>query len=339
MAREQTRSKRRDEDDEDDEQPVRKGRGASDDDDDEDEAPKKGKGRADDDDDDISFDDEDAVETGLFASGEAEIVAAELANYKYGDSGVAAPTMLLTFKRGDEPQYEQPYSMGSGWDIRKGKLIAKNGQKGLPKGCNAIRHLVKPFKEACNEAGIEPLRLTPTTLGELVGSKVVVERVIQEERNIQDKGRGDRDRGRAREDRGDKKEKRERSILEIREILEAAWDGESKKAAKPSGKKAAPVEDDEEDEAPAKSTAKADTKAGAPEQDAIEALLAVLEEEADGIKMGEDLEDALETHLKGRKGAGAIVDLASSKKFLQSEQGWAFDGKLVTPAPKKKTRK
>lgn len=338
MAREDTRSKRQQLDD---------------DDDDEDTAPVKGRGRGRDDDDDepkartrasasddseVSFDDEDAIETGLFASGPATIVESVIDRFKFGSSG-DFPAWILTFER-DGEKYEQPYSIGNGWDIdRKGRLIAKNGQKGLAKSCNAIRHLVKPFKQACADAKIEPLHLTPSTMGQLVGAEVEVERVAQEDRSFND----DRKRGsRADRERGSG-EKKERTILEIREIVSAPWvDGGKKKAkaadkADTKSRKEEPEDDEDEDEPKTKSSkAPAKPSDAELEEEAIEAIVAVTE---DGpVKMGEPLEEALEAHFKGRKGMGAVVDLASSKKFLQTEQGWSFDGKTVD-APKKRAKK
>lgn len=348
MAREDTRSKRtRDDDEDEDEQPTRRSRGRTDDDD----APKGKRGRTDDDD-EVSLDDEDAIETGLFASGPATIKEAVFDNYKYGDSGTAAPALIVVFERDGEQPYEQPYSIGSGWAIKNGKLIAKNGQTGLPKSCNAIRHFVKPYKAACEEAGVDPIPLKPSTIGELAGLSVVVERVEQEERNIRDdRGGRDRERGRARGDRDDDKKKGPRTILEIREILDGNAAGGAKKKKKTDddddeqpakkGAKADAEDDDDEpeaDEKPAKGVKGGkDTKPADLDEAAVEAVIAAVEAaDGDPIKMGEPLEDALEAVLKGTKGAGAIIDLASSKKFLQTEQGWAFDGKVVTAAKKRK---
>lgn len=351
MARESTTSKRRNDEDDEDEQPVRKGRASRDDDEDEPKA-RKGRASADDDDDEVSLDDEDAIETGLFASGAATIKEAVFDNYKYGDTGTAAPAFIVVYERDGEPPYEQPYSIGSGWAIKNGKLIAKNGQTGLPKSCNAIRHFVKPYKQACADAGVNPVPLKPSTIGEIAGLQVMVERVEQEDRKIDDRKGGDRERGRAREDRSGRDEKKRgpRTILEIREILDGDAKGGAKKKKKDddedeapkSTKKGKPADDDEEDE-PAddepeeKPAAKKGAKETVSDEDAVEALLDAL---ADGpLKMGEELEDALEAVLKGKKGAGAVVDLASSKKFLQTEQGWSFDGKIATLAKKKAARK
>lgn len=342
MAREDTRSRRRDDEDEDeDEQPIR-GRGRNHDDDEKDE-PKARRSAKESggDSSDVSFDDEDAIETGLFASGPATIVESVIDRFKFGDRG-AFPAWIITYER-DGEKYEQPYSIGTGWDLKNGKLIAKNGQKGLAKSCNAIRHLVKPFKAACADSDIEPLHLNPTTMRQLEGTAVVVERVPQELRNFKDRDRDrqsrtDRDRSRGRVQDDD--EKRDGlTILEIREIVSASWlNGKATSTKAKAEHKAKVEEEDDEEEAP-KPTAKGATKKPSDEdleEEAIEALVAVIEEGP--VKMGEPLEEALEAHFKGRKGMGAVVDLASSKKFLATEQGWSFDGKTVD-APKKRSKK
>lgn len=340
MAREDTRSKRRDDDDEDDDEKPLRGRSRNDDeDDDEKDEPKARRSTkgSDDNSSDVSFDDEDAIEIGLFASGPATIVESVIDRFKFGDRG-AFPAWIITYER-DGEKYEQPYSIGTGWDLKNGKLIAKNGQKGLAKSCNAIRHLVKPFKAACVESDIEPLHLNPTTMRQLEGSTVVVERVAQEQRHFKDRdrqSRTDRDRSRGRVQNDDEGP----TILEIREIVSASWlDGKATSTkAKADKAKVEEEEEDDEEEAP-KPTAKGATKKLSDEdleEEAIEALIAVIEEGP--VKMGEPLEEALEAHFKGRKGMGAVVDLASSKKFLATEQGWSFDGKTVD-APKKRSKK
>lgn len=334
MAREQTQSKRQmvDEDEEDEQglsvpPGARKGRATTrDEDDDQDVTPARGRtasanAAADA---DISFDDEDAIETGLFASGPATIVESVIDRFKFGAAG-AFPAWILVFER-DGERYEQPYSIGSGWEIdRNGRLVAKHGQKALAKSCNAIKHLVTPFKAACEAAQIEPLRLTPSTMGQLIGAQVEVERVPQEKRDFADTRGRDRgaDRERGRVARGSQEDTpREKTILEIRTILSAPWvKGAGSSTGSSSRQKAS---------APRPTNAAPSTTDVSLEEEAIEALIAVVEEGP--LTIGEALEQALEAHFKGRKGMGAVVDLASSKKFLKTEQGWSFDGKVVDAA-------
>lgn len=352
-AREQTKSQRsRDEDDEDDNHASR-GTATVDRDDEDEDRPRRAASRpTPDDDSDVSFDDEDAIETGLFASGRATVCESTIDNFDFKAAGVH-PAWIVTYER-DGEKYEQPYGIGRGWDIdRKGRLIAKNGQKGLPKSCNAIKYLVKPLKEACAQAKLDAPKLSPTTVSVLVGLEVDVERVEQEARDFggRDKDRTrSRDRGRGREDRDENRGPR--TILQIQEIFSAPWVEKNGKGTPPMVAKtqvtATPEEDEEDDEQKdAKSTPtarsrrepqkKATEKADASaEEDAMEALIALVAEGP--LTIGEELEDALELHFKGQKGKAGIVDLAASKKFLQREEGWAFDGKVVSEAPKRKRR-
>ena len=134
----------------------------------------------------VSLDDDDAIDVGLFGSGPATVKESIFADYDYGGNTRPVPVWLLTFSRDGEPDYEQPYSLGKGWKIAHDglSLSPKNGQTGLPKTCNAIRHLVKPLKTALADAGIESGILADGDPSILEGLEVVVRRVDQEARDI-----------------------------------------------------------------------------------------------------------------------------------------------------------
>lgn len=312
----------------------------------------------------VSLDDEDSIDVGLFSSGPAVVKESIfVGDYDYG--GHAKPTVvwLLTFGRGGDEDYEQPYSVGKGWKVSAdGKtLIAKAGQTGLPKSCNAMRHLVKPLKAACVEADIE-IDLASGDPSVLDGLEVVLRRVDQEVRDM----------------KGGKKPKEgdlPKTILEIEEVTGTDGDtsaGKKKKKAKPAKEdeddeeeEASEEEDedestsddsdddeDEEDEKPARGKKKPAAKAGkkkpaddeddeeeedsddeteededeAPTEDAVEALIDVVA--AGPVKLA-NLEAKLAKALKGNKQAAAIIELATSTAFLKKTKGWTFDGKVV----------
>lgn len=319
----------------------------------EDEEPRRGRGGRDEERDTrgggggaVSLDDEDAIDSGLFASGDAEVTESLFTPYDYqGTTRGAKPIVwLVTYVRGsgkDKEQYEQPYGIGKGWDVdKKGNLIAKNGQKGLPKNCNAMLYLVTPLKEACRKAKIDPPPFGDGDPEILVGLKGSVERVNQEERDIRqergggrdrdrDRG-GDRDRGRGRERDEERDTKGSRTILVIDSVDEAPWE-------KGGGKGRGKEETSSRDRGRGKAEEPEPEETAGPDEDAVEAIIAVVEEGP--VKFGDELEEALEKHLKGKKGSGAIIDVASSKKFLQQEKGWTFDGKVVGPEEKKRGRR
>lgn len=299
---------------------------------------------------DVSLDDSDAIETGLFASGPAVIKESLFDHYDYQGTSRNPPVVwLIVYERGsgkDRETYEQPYSMGKGWDVDKktGKLVAKQGQSGLPKSCNAIKHLVKPLKAALEDAKID----LPTKNGlgmdprVLEGMEVEVERVDQEERNIRD------ERGRDNRDRGRQEKKEPGTILEIVKVESAPWEkgrGRSKSRDEKEETTARPSRGRSRDKEPEKEEARPSrTPRGSKEEhtgpsdddalmdDAIEAIIGVVEASKEAIKIGDELEEALEKQLKGVKSAGAIIDLAADKKTLELEKGWSFDGKYVDVA-------
>lgn len=193
---------------------------------------KKGKGG-------VSLDDDDAIDVGLFSSGPAVIKESIFAEYDYGGNAKPTPVWLITYGRDGEEDYEQPYSLGKGWKVSEdGKeLIAKAGQTGLPKSCNAIRHLIKPLKAALAENSDIEIDLASGDPSVLDGLEVVLRRVDQEERDIRDKGGKSRKRDES---------KGPRTILEIEEVTGTEGDTSASTVKKKAKKK--PVDDDEEDE-------------------------------------------------------------------------------------------
>lgn len=297
----------------------------------------------------VSLDDDDAIDVGLFSSGPATITESLFAPYDYQGTASRNPPIvwLITLQRGsgkEKETYEQPYTIGKGWDLdkRSGALIAKNGQTGLPKSCNATLYLIKPLKKALAKAGID----LPTKNGiggdprVLEGLEVIVERIDQEERNIKERGGRDRDRDRDRDRGRDREEKGPPTILVVDKVESAPWDKGGKSRSKsdaedddqPRRGRGKNDDDDEKNDKEergrggkngSKDDGDADLKA-----DAIEALVKVVEKGK--CKTGEDLEERLEKVLKGVKNSGAIIDFATSPKFLATEKGWTFDEKRKT---------
>ena len=266
-----------------------------------------------------SLDDDDAIDVGLFASGPAHVEESIFTEYDYGGNVTRNPPIvwLLTLSRGEgknKEQYEQPYTIGKGWKLDK-KTGEISGQPGLPKTCNAIIYLIKPLKKALAKAGIDASPLADGDARVLEGMDVEVERIEQIERNIQGKGR-DRDRA-DREDRGPK------TILIVSEVVSAPWEKGGKSRPRAKEDERPPRRGREPEPEPEPDNGNGDTLT----DDAIEALVAVVEKGK--VKIGEPLEEALEKYLKGVKGAGDIIDLATSEKFLKSEKGWSYNGKVV----------
>lgn len=281
----------------------------------------------------VSLASKDAVESGLFTSGPATIKESLWSDFKYGD-GTKAQVWLVVYEREGETPYEQPYTLGKGWKVKDGELIALASQNGLPKNCNAMQHLVNPLEAL----GVSPELLESGDPSFLEGVEVILKRVPQMQRTDMKETK-----------RRDGKERTsERTILEIEEIVSAPWKGKGKgKAAaaaeKPKGR-SKPVDDDddedEEDEKPApKGKAKGGRAAAAdaddePEGDAddliesgIEALIAILEETSP-IK-GDDVEKLVRAHLKGNPQAKAIAAAIADPEELDKEKGWTYDGKKV----------
>lgn len=314
----------------------------------------------------VSLDDEDAIDSGLFASGPAVIKESLfVGDYDYGGHSKPTVVWLLTFGRDGEEDYEQPYSLGKGWKVSAdGKtLIAKAGQSGLPKSCNAMLYLIKPLKKALADADIEiDLRSGDPTL--LDGLEVVVARVDQEKRNMGDNGK--------RKKAGE--EEKDRTILVIEEVTGTEGDTSAGKKTKKKKKPAADEDDedeeeteddadesddedesedeDEEDEKPKrgakkKPAAKAKKKPAVRDEDEDEeeseeeadededeastedAVEAIIDAVGNGPVKLVNLEAKLTKVLKGNKQAAAIIELATSKAFLKKEKGWTFDGKII----------
>lgn len=321
----------------------------------------------------VSLDDDDAIDVGLFGPGPARIVESIFTTYDYQGTSRRPPLVwLVTFerpgeKKGKPETYEQPFTIGKGWDASKDgrELIPKNGQTGLPKSCNAILYLIKPLKKALKEAKLD-LDLSTGDPSLLEGMEVVLDRIDQQERDIRDKdddrGRGrdrdrDKDRGRGRDD-----DKGPKTILVIDEVVALPGDADEKPARSSKSKK--DDKDDEEDDEPKsrhkdrgkekddededeeKPAAKGKgrgssndddeaTEGDQDEDDAVEAIIAAVESGPVNLK---DLESKLAKILKKNKRADAIIDLATAKAFLKKEKGWSFDGKTIDAEDDGKTK-
>lgn len=299
----------------------------------------------------LSFRSDDAIDTGLLSSGPATIKEALPAMYDYGGNAKPVPVILLTFARDGEQDYEQPYSVGKGWKIANSMLVPTQGQTGLPKTCNAMRHLIRPLERAL-EASDAPADVMDGFPACLEGLDVTVTRVEQEKRNIRDdKG------GKAGKPRDDGKE---RTILEIEAITGAPWiegggKGGKKKAAAAAASKAADKgadkttakgkgrddddqdEDEDEDEKPTKGRGgKSDKSKGKDDDDdsandelleeGVEAMISALEAN-DGTLHEDDLEDALAKVLRKHPKAKAIIAYMTDADVLELEKGWSYNSK------------
>ncbi len=265
----------------------------------------------------LSFRSDDAIETGLFASGPATIKDAEFALFDYGGNAKPTPVLLVTFMREGEENYEQPYSIGRGWKVKDGVLVPLNGQSGLPKNCNAMQYLIKPLEKAL-EAADAPDDFMDEFPGNLADLEVVVSREAQVKRDIKEKGKGK-----------EKADDKERTILVVEEITEAPWMGKSKSKSKAKGKA---KDDDDDDDAKGKSKGRAskddDEDEGDDEvkEEGIEAMVTALEKN-DGKLAEDDLADALTAVLKKNKNAKAIVKYMTSDDGLELEKGWSYNSK------------
>lgn len=218
--RDQRRGNRRD-DDSDDDRKTSKGKGS-----------KGGSG--------LSFLPEDAVETGLFGSGRARIKESVFADFDYGGNSKPQPVWLITYERKGEDPYEQPYSLGRDWKIGSDgeELIAKKGQTGLPKNCNAMKYLITPLCEALEAAGLTVSDYITGNPRDLEKLDVTVARVDQEKRDFREKNKN-------RRDDGDKV----RTILTIESVGDGDGDAadDDQDDEKPKGRKGHHADEDDDD--------------------------------------------------------------------------------------------
>jgi hypothetical protein len=306
------------------------------------------------------------IGTGLFSDGPAVIEEAVFTKYDYGGT-VRGGTVVLLVKyargegREDKETYEQPYSTGKGWDLdKKGDLTHVNGKDGkFQDSCNMMRHFIHPFEKALKSANIALPDAGINEPAVFEGMQVVLERVPQKVWNDPKRPvRPPREGEDVADDRGPK------TILQIREVVSVPWSAPADvvKKAKPNGRvqapEPAPVEEEEEDEddtavmvARARATTaarKAAAKGAGPApavapaaqpggegdgqgdltEEATEAIIALVE---DGPIPVAKLEVLLEKSLGQHPQAPAIIDLATSARFLRREMGWTLskDGKTL----------
>jgi len=252
----------------------------------------------------VSLRPDDQIVVGLFSSGPATIKDALFATYDYGGKMKPVPVLLVTYSRDGEEDYEQPYSVGSGgWRPSDdgARLLPKAGQTGLPTTCNASL-----FFNSLRDTGF-PMDRLDDEVGVLAGLDLEVIRVPQPKR----------------EGLEDSKGGREKTILLVRKILRLPWEKSSRRGAKaeppaaPEAKRAAkqpPLPPEEE-----RDTLEADATAG---------LLKALEEAGGTLKV-RTVEEKVFATLRGNPDRKAIAAHASAKEFLEREDGWTFDGKVV----------
>ena len=263
---------------------------------------------------------------GLFGPGEAEAAEHIFGMFDYNGKRKAVPALLVTYQRDSESHIES-YTVGNGWKVSgDGKtLIPRAGQTGLNDNTKAAKYLAA-LRDECGMPG-DFIGDDITVLDGIVGTL---------DRKPLEKVEGSEKAG---------------SILIFTETESAPWEdtpGKKLKAAVGKARKgaAAAADDDDEDEQP-KAKAKAgkgkpadddeddiNTDAGDDDDEdvteaAVEALIGALE---DGNLKLAKVEGAVLAHPSLKKNAQkkAIAALAASPKFLKTEKGWEFDGKIVS---------
>jgi hypothetical protein len=275
---------------------------------------------------DVSTDPKNAIDPGGigFGPGPAKILEARFKIFDYQPKEgskkrvVRAPVLLVKYER-DGEQGREPYSLGQGpWRIlKKGCSIQGKKKAGLPKGCNAL-YLI----ESLIEQGMPPG--TTDNVNELDGAEVVLIQKPIERDFGEDKG-------------GIKKQ----SILVVKEVVSAPWMDEGAPSGKGKGKgrpadddedddekpaeKRRTSKDDDEDEKPRRASKRNDKQTDADiDEEAVEALLDVLEAGPVRVK---DLEEKVRAKLKGNAQRHVIAARAVEDDLLEQEKGWTWDQK------------
>lgn len=243
--------------------------------------------------------------------------------------GKAVPKLVITYERdGDEMEPEE-YTVGSGWKVSEDGeyLIARGGQTGLQSSCKAA-YLVRSLED-CDMPGDYFVKAS-----DLIGIEGTL--VIKEMDKISD----------------DKGGKDRTPTVPVFESVEAApWMEGAKKGKKNAKAKDEDDEDEDqededdedeedEDEAPKRGAKKPAARATADDDEdddsddsedvtetATEALLEALGE---GDLKLKSVEGAVAAQIKDKKLKKTAAALAATKKFLERETGWSFDGKVVS---------
>lgn len=276
----------------------------------------------------VSLDpDDQVVGGGLFGAGEAVAKEHVFGPWDYNGKRKAVPALLVTFEREGE-EHTEAYTVGNGWKISQDGeyLIPRAGQTGLSDSCKAAKYLAALRDECGMPKG-----------------------TVRDKVSVLDGISGTLDRKPLEKVEGSEKAG---SILIFTEVDEAPWasngagaGAKKKKKAEAGTKatksaKAAEDDDDEDDDEEAPPTKKGRTAKAAPADDdddtdadedvteeAVEALITALD---DGpLKLAKVEGAVLAAVPKKNPQREAIAALAASKKFLQEEKGWSFDGRTV----------
>lgn len=300
----------------------------------------------------VSFRRDDAISVGLWQGGEC--TASHIYGmFNYKERG-RHPALIVTFTDTNGEQYEEPYGVGSGWEISSDgtELIPKQGQTGLPNSCDAILHYLGPLEDALKAAGLDDGMPDGSDITQLDGIRMITSRHPATERNFkEDRSRRNRRNGEDEDSQQPKKTK-----LQPDEVLEVPW-GEGNGASEKRGGKAARSSDEAQDDAEqeesprgkASSAGSRGAKRGAKEEpaeeenggadtddideQAIETLIEMLEDESP--RKQDELTADAKTFLKGNKDAKAIAARLGEDELLEQEQGWVYNARRGTVELKK----
>jgi hypothetical protein len=262
--------------------------------------------------------------------GQLTVTESYFGMHDYGGKRKAVAAWFIGGTRNGDEVDAEPWTVGQGWKIDDdGQVLTpKAGQNGLPNGCKAA-HLLESLeaqgmpsdylKRPEDLIGVE-MTLMNKPLPKIEGRdmNVLVAESVESA---------------PWEENGKRKAKVKAKVKAKPEADDDDDDDDDDEPVRGKGKKKpADDDDDDEDEAPAKGKTAARGK-GKPEpeedeyeEDATEALIALLE---DGPVKLRQLEAALLTQLKGNKQAKAIAAYAIEPEFLEKELGWTFNGKVI----------
>lgn len=270
----------------------------------------------------VSLDPDDfVVGGGLFGAGPAVAKEHRFGMFDYNGKRKPVPALLVTFERDGEEHIES-YTVGNGWKpSQDGEyIIPRAGQSSLNDGCKAAKYIAALRDECGMPKGTVAQRIS--ILDGISGTL---------DRKPLEKVEGSEKAG---------------SILIFTDLSEAPWvsNGASgkKKTSTKAAKPAADDDDEDEDEKPKAKKGKAATAVADDDDDddddkdsdedvteeAVEALISALDDGA--LKLAKVEGAVLAAVAKKHPKRAEIAALAASKKFLQREQGWSFDGKTVT---------
>lgn len=294
----------------------------------------------------FSWASKDATQGGLISSGTWRVLKSLFTEYDYGGTvRKNLPTVLLWEMEpvdGGE-KVEETWTIGKDFAPSKDGEEPEplNGQPGFPRNCKIMDLIV-----SLEENGAEDL-VQKGLASAYEGLVVEVERKLRPERQDRDNDRG-RNRGR---DGG--KEKFPETVLIVSRVVampgEDAPDGKTRGASAAGGGRGTAREDtrgkgrgrgnDDDDEEAPRTTKGGSAKGGGrgraaePEvsehhEPAKEALIEALEKAGGKIKIAE-LDKLISAQLKGNKAKAEILDYAAADTFLDLEEGWIINGKMI----------